>query len=405
MKDLLHPLCLIIAGAGFLFLLRDLRKDRRHPAVTALAFTYFFSAMSYAISLTPVWIRIDSTLGVKNIAVPLAMGCVILVFALQAAVLANWSMSPDAARRRSRFLLAAAAIVITSMATLFALLTPVAQRPTDFSLYYAHDPYFQGYMSLYIGTYTVAEVYLARMCWKHAKNVTNPSIARGLRLIAVGATITLGYSAIRISGLLGAEFGFSVKALEPYAWICGDVGATLTQVGYFLPVLAARTAAVRTWGREHLEHWRLRRLWQALYEAEPSIALMPPTPQLGAFLTFRSAHFSLYRRVTEIRDGQIEMRPYLNPAAREGAERRRQAQGLEGSELIAAMTADQIRAALAQKRLGTVDEPAPYADARLPTPTTTTGQELHHLLRVAAYFTPPTIPEIAAAPLATGVRT
>jgi hypothetical protein len=401
-KDILHPLCLIIAGTGFLFLLRDLRKSRRDHALVALTFTYFFSALSYAISLTPVWIRIDSTLGVTNIAVPLAMSCVILVFALQGTVLAYWTKPPATAARLARLLLAVALTVITSLGVLFALLTPATQRPVDFSLYYAHDPAFQAYLTLYTGTYTVAEIYLARVCWKYAREVGDPWIGRGLRLIAVGAVITLGYSAIRISAIVGAAFDFSVKSLEPYAWLCGDVGATLTQIGYFLPTVAARLTQAVTWLREHWQYRRLEHLWHAIYVAEPSIALVEPVDQHDAFRNGRSVGFELYRRAVEIRDGQIELRPYLDPAVRAESERRRRAWWRSDARFAAAVTADQIRAALAQKQHGTVAEPASYADATLPTPTT--SQDLHHLVRVATYFTPPAVPE-AQTRSATGART
>ncbi|MGY4936202.1 MAB_1171c family putative transporter, partial [Streptomyces sp. 900116325] len=152
MKDILHPLCLAIAAAGFLLLLRDLRKGRRDHALVALALTYFFSALSYAGSLTVVWVRIDSTIGITNIAVPLSMSCVVLVFALQATVLAYWTKTPAAAARRTQFLFAIAITVIVGLFVLFALLTPATQRPVDFSMYYAHDPAFQAYLLLYMGT-------------------------------------------------------------------------------------------------------------------------------------------------------------------------------------------------------------------------------------------------------------
>lgn len=387
MKDILHPFCLTIAGAGFLLLLRDLWKNHRDPALVALAFTYLFSALSYAISLTPVWIRIDSTFGVTNIAAPFAQGCVVVVFGLQTTVIAYWTNPPAAAARRTRVLLALAAAVVAGLAGLFALLTPVAQRPVDFTLYYAHDPVFQAYLLLYVGIYTIAEVYLGQVCWKCSREVDDPWISRGLRLITVGAVITLGYSGIRLSDILGADYGFSVKGLEPYAWTCGDVGATLTQIGYFLPIAAARSTAAIAWLREHWQYRRLAHLWQAVYDAEPSIALVKPVDQAAAFLHGRSISFELYRRAVEIRDGQIELRPYLAPEAWEDAERRRGAQGLKGPELAAAVTADQIRSALAQKEHGTVAEPASYADATMPTPTA--SQDLQHLVRVAAYFSAP----------------
>ncbi|MFE3139716.1 MAB_1171c family putative transporter [Streptomyces scopuliridis] len=387
MKDILHPLCLIIAGSGFLLLLRDLRKGPRDPALKALAFTYFFSALSYAISLTPVWVRIDSTFGIPNVAVPLAQSCVILVFALQATVLAYWTKEPAAAARRAKFLFSIGVIVITGMVILFAMLTPVATRPVDFSLYYAHDPAFQAYLLLYMCTYTVAEIYLARVCWKYAREVGDPWIGRGLRLIAVGAVTTLGYSGIRLSAILGAELGFSVAPLEPYAWICGDIGATLTQVGYFMPIIAARITAALGWRHEHSRYERLQPLWKAVSDAEPSIVLMAPTDTASARRERRPISFELYRRSVEIRDGQIELRPYLDPAARTDAERRRRTWWRSSARTIAAVTADQIHAALVQKQHGTVAEPTTYADAALNTPTT--SKDLRHLVRVAAYFTPP----------------
>lgn len=400
MKDILHPLCLAIAGTGFLFLLRDLGKSRRDRALVALAFTYGFSALSYAVSLTWVWVRIDGIFGVTNISVPLAQGCVILVFALQATVLAYWSKPPAEARRRSRHLLVAAAAVIVGMAVLFVLLTPATTRPVDFATYYAHDPFYQAYVLMYFGTYTVAEVYLAWSCWRYARTASNPSIAWGLRLITVGAIITLGYSAVRIGAVVGAEVGFSVHRLDAFAWACGDIGATATQIGYFLPTLARRTAAARDWTTAHLHYRSLHQLWAALDRADPGITLRRPAPQRADLLRGRSVHFPLLRRRVEIRQGQKLLRRYLDPAARDEAETRRRAEGLTGPDLAAAVTADQIRHALIRHRSNDpVEAPAEYADAELP--LTTTEDELMHLRRVASYFTPPSESPAATAPHST----
>ncbi|MEU2395678.1 MAB_1171c family putative transporter [Streptomyces sp. NPDC007369] len=389
MKDILHPLCLAIAGTGFLILIRDLGKSRRDPALVALAFTYGFSALSYAVSLTWVWVRVDGLLGVPNIVVPIAQGFVIIVLALQATVLAHWSKPRDEARRRSRLLLATAAAVIAGMAVLFASLTPATTRPTDFSLYYAHDPVFQAYVLLYFGTYSVAETYLAVSCWKYARTATTPSIAFSLRLVTVGAVITLGYSGIRIAAVIGAETGFSVSHLNGFAWACGDIGATLTQIGYLIPTVARRAGSARDWAAAHLSYRRLGPLWAALDQADPGITLRRPTPQGRDVLRGRSAHFPLLRRRVEIRQGQKLLRRYLDPAVRAQAETRRAGEGLTAAETAAAVTADQIRAALIRHAADDpVDTPAEYADAELT--LATTEDELLHLQRVAAHFTPPT---------------
>ncbi|MCX4681610.1 hypothetical protein OG413_41145 [Streptomyces sp. NBC_01433] len=406
MKDILHPLCLAIASIGFLLLLRDLRKDRRNPALVALAFTYGFSALSYVTSITWVWVRIDGFFGITNVAVPIAQGCVVLVLALQASVLAHWSRPVEAARRRTRHLLIGAALIIVAMAVLFTLLTPTAQRPTDFSLYYAHDPYFQAYLLLYMGAYSVAEVYLAWSCWKYARSTSNRSIATGLRLVAIGATITLGYSGIRIAGVFGGMLDFSVKGLDPYAWICGDIGATITQIGYFLPTLALRLASLRTWTNTHLAYWRLRHLWAALTQANPGITLLQPNRQHEAILQGRSVNFPLLRRSTEIRHGQKLLRRYLDPAVLAESKARREREGLTVAELAAAVTADQIGAALMRLYEDSpVDAPADYADSDLPLPAY--DDELHHLERVAGFFTAPRAEAAATDPASTpsGART
>ncbi|MEU0857449.1 MAB_1171c family putative transporter [Streptomyces griseofuscus] len=388
MKDILHPLCLIIAGLGFLILLRDLIRDRRNPALNALAWSFLASALSYAVSITWVWVRIDKFFGVPNIVVPIAQGFVIVVLALQSTVLAYWSRPAEQARRRGRHLLLAAAAVIAGMAVLFVLLTPNSQRPTDFSLYYAHDPAYQAYVLLYFGTYTVAEVYLTVACWKHARTAATRSIDIGLRLVSVGAAITLVYSAIRIGAVVGADTGFSVDRYNNLAWACGDLGATLTQIGYFLPVIAIHASAVYAFTGEHRAYARLDRLWTILVQVDPSVVLQEHHPQ-GEYLRRReSIHFPLIRRRTEIRDGQMSLRPYLSPAARHEAEAQRRREGLSGDKLAAAVTADQLRHALILHRQGKpVPEPAEYADGGLSLDTVKAEQK--HLLRVASYFQPP----------------
>ncbi|MFM9372843.1 MAB_1171c family putative transporter [Streptomyces sp. Da 82-17] len=399
-KDLLHPLGLLLAGSGFLLLLRDLRRDRRDRALVALSVAYLASALSYAISLTPVWVRVDAFFGVTNIAVPLAQSCVIGVLVAQAVVLVHWALPESEARRarrRTRLLVAAGAAVVAALGVLFTLLTPAEQRPADFTLYYVHDPYYQAYLTLYITTYTVAEIALAVGCARLARKANSPWIARGLRTISVGAVITLGYSAIRIGSVLGAYFGFDVRELEPYAWICGDIGAAVTQVGYFLPTVAARAAEGRVWVRDHLAYRRLGPLWAELHRAVPSIGLLEPPRQLTEVLRLRGVGFHVYRRTVEIRDAQIELRPYLDPAVREQAELRRAAEGLTDPDLAAAVTADQLRDALVRQRDDArVDDPAGWADARLP--SRTADEETRLLLRVAARFSPPPAPAPAETP-------
>ncbi|HWU10813.1 MAG TPA: MAB_1171c family putative transporter [Streptomyces sp.] len=390
MKDILHPICLIIAGLGFLLLLRDLKKNSRDAALILLSLVYLSSALSFAISITPIWIRIDSTLGVTNIAVPLAQSCVILVLVFQTSVLAHWALPAQEARRRTRLFGLAGLAVIVGMFVLFAFLTPAVQRTSDFATYYVHDPAYKAYLTLYMAAYTAAEIYLGVVCWRHARHAGNVWVVRGLRTITVGAVVIMGYCAIRIGGILGDSFGFSVARFKDIAWFCGDVGALLTLIGYFLPTLMEQVEDARSWSRDQYALWRLEPLWRALHAVAPTIALMSPPSQWQELVRFRSVRFLLYRRVTEIRDGMIELRPYLDPQVRAIAETRLAGQGLQDPDLAAAVTAEQISQAISSLTRGQdFTEPAEYADARLS--IATTQEDMQAQLRIAAHFAPPAV--------------
>lgn len=86
---------------------------------------------------------------------------------------------------------------------------------------------------------------------------------------------------------------------------------------------------------------------------------------------------------------------------------RREREGLTGDDLTAAVTADQINAALVRLAEDTpVDTAADYADSGLPLPTY--DDEVHHLERVAGFFTAPLAQAAAAddpASTTSGART
>lgn len=81
MKDLLHPISLVVATLGFLCLVRDVPTRRRDPASAALAAVFLLSGLSFLFSITPMWNYLDRVLGTVNLSVPLAQGCVVALLA------------------------------------------------------------------------------------------------------------------------------------------------------------------------------------------------------------------------------------------------------------------------------------------------------------------------------------
>ncbi|AVH55619.1 MULTISPECIES: MAB_1171c family putative transporter [Streptomyces] len=366
MKDLLHPISLVVAALGFLCLLRDIPARRRDPATTALAAVFLLSGLSFLFSITPMWNYLDRVLGTVNLSVPLAQSCVIALIACQQVVLTYWGSPPDIARRRARAWLGAGLAVIAGLLVLFALLTPSAPRPIDFTLYYAHDNMYAAYLTLYVTAYTIGEVLLARACWRLARSSKRTSVRVGLRVVALGATITLGYSAVRIGNVIAGAFDTSLAGWENFAWTCGDVGAMLTLIGWLVPTITDQAQSVQCRFKQHLSYYRLRRLWLAFYSEAPEIRLPIDRGDPAPRRRFRSIGFKLYRRAVEIRDGRFVIRQYLEAGVRERSEAHHSARGLSGEELNAAVTADQILAGIAARKTGERPHPdwlTDFADA------------------------------------------
>ncbi|MEU3355249.1 MAB_1171c family putative transporter [Streptomyces sp. NPDC037389] len=370
----------MIGALGFLFLLRDLRRSRKDPALLLLALVFLSSAISYVISFPPVWARIDSAFGVPGIAVPLSQSCVMLVIVFQTSVVAHWALPQAKARQRAKLIAVAGASAIVGLFATFSQIPP-----DDFAHFQVRTLAYQAYLGIYICAYTIAQVYVAAMCWQQSRRATNPWVTTSLLIIMLGAAITVGQSVIRTGNLLGV----TGDTWMSWAWLCGDVGAFLSLTGYFLPTLVDRGRGVYGWAADHYTYRRLGPLWEALYSAAPSIAALPPQPHLRALVRLKPISFPLYRRVTEIRDGMIELRPYLTPDVREAAEARCLQQGMKDPDLAAAVAAEQISQALASHKQKRVAETrAEYADSRLAVQTT--DEDQHLLLRIASHFkTPP----------------
>ncbi|MFE7115131.1 MAB_1171c family putative transporter [Streptomyces sp. NPDC057654] len=385
MKHVLHPLALAASLLGFLVLLRDLRANRRDPALAALAAVFLLTAASFALSLIPMHRSQPGYFGASDLSGPPAQGCVIALLVCQQIVLGYWGGPVPAARRHARAWIAAGTAVLAGLSLLYLFLTPAGGQSADFFQYYARDAFYDAYLALYVTPYVTGELLLARACWRLARRTTQPWVGRGLRLVAVGAVVTLGYSAIRLGDIIAPPFGTTLDRWEGAAWTCGDVGAMLTLLGWFLPAIAHGTSRTVTRARMHLQYRRLRPLWLAFYQADPAIALQPARTTLTAHLRVRKIYFHLYRRAVEIRDGQINTRPYLDAATRARAERHHVAAGRTGRDLHAAVTADQIHAALHAQAHNTVPQHrAEYADTHIATHAPV--DDLNVLLAIARHF-------------------
>jgi hypothetical protein len=89
-------------------------------------------------------------------------------------------------------------------------------------------------------------------------------------------------------------------------------------------------------------------LWLALYQATPEIALDAPASLHDRWWP-RDLDYRLVRRVVEIRDGRLALRPHLSAVAAHAARRAGERAGLAGSRLQATIEAAVIAEAIHAK--------------------------------------------------------
>ncbi|MBN6039556.1 MAB_1171c family putative transporter [Amycolatopsis sp. 195334CR] len=166
---------------------------------------------------------------------------------------------------------------------------------------------------------------------RYARAAGDAAIRASLWLVVAGTALALLYllnkSALAVAPRLGTTFGFGRTVLP---------SKILPTTAYLLVLIGAALPAVVGWRRRHRQFRRLGPLWQALYRADPSIALDPPGgPDV---LVLRDLRLRLYRRVIEIRDGLLALQPYRCPevAARTEADG---AAAAEAAVIAAALTA------------------------------------------------------------------
>jgi hypothetical protein len=123
--------------------------------------------------------------------------------------------------------------------------------------------------------------------------------------------------------------------------------------------------------------FRLRPLWALLLDGAPDVRL-PPQPG-----TWLAARYRLHRRVVEIRDAQLALRPFRDSrAAAEAAEAALSA-GLPQDERDAVIEAAMIVSALGAMRNGAGPASHPDAGHGLPEPGNDLESEAGRLLRVS----------------------
>jgi hypothetical protein len=351
MKDVVFPICAIACWATFCYKIRGVRHAPRNPALLILCVNFALLGGVFTVSTPAVSAGLDALLGIPNVAAFFVhISVVIYSFTVQLMLL-FWTHPPAPAWSRARRRFPVLAVVLGTMATLFVL-AGSTERYRDFLLDNAGRPLLTTYLLFYVAALTVALVVTAHMSWQYANIAGRPWLRRGLRLNAVGSVIGLGYCAARAADVAGAWLGANAAAWEFLVPVCTGTGTLVVVCGLTLPAWGPRLSVLYRRFREYRAYQHLYPLWAALYRSTPSIALHPPTSRLADRLVVRDLDLRLYRRVIEIHDGRLALRPWLDRDTAATAERRGRAAGLAGDDLRAAVEAGTLASALRARRAG-----------------------------------------------------
>ena len=370
-----------MAWAATLYRLRDLRKDWGNPALRALCAALALPALTLTLTIPSVSLLVGRVLGVPNIAWLWTHCCLVMFSATVQRLLLFWAYPPEQARPKARRRMLGCVLAMPLMVTLF-LLAPVDEPTTTFSATYADAPYVAQYLMVYLTASAVALADVTRLCWRYAKIAGRPWLRRGLRITVAGAASGFAFCGCKAVLIAGRRLGLDLDYLDKATPVFASGAALLIVVGLTIPAWGPRLAEARDWVAGYRSYRRLHPLWFALYQATPQIALVPPASAGADTFVVRDLDFRLYRRVIEIRDGRLALRPYLDREVAAAAHRLGEAAGLAGEELQAVMEASALAAALrakAQNRPVVVDHRDPTGGADLPS-------EIAWLVRVARAF-------------------
>ncbi len=311
----------------------------RDPARRAFFYLTLAVVVVSLVGNSNFYAAIGRALGVPNIGkLFLDSTALIMAWALQSWVL-HWT-HPAAearvvARRLGWFLL----VALVLLSCLF-FLAPI-DRETPLAVFlatYAHSPWIWCYSAVFTVAFGFAQASLVRMSRRYLALADTAMLRISLRFLLVGSVfgilVVLNKAVLLLTGAA--------------TWWPDQIITRVTQAGAFYCIGIGATCAtwlpqLLRWLRSYGQYRRLFPLWWALRQAFPEIALEShPTPvgMLMRLSTFRTDRllYRVTRLVTEINDGRLRLRPYLDDGSPDDPES-------EGRRIAAALAAYESGAA------------------------------------------------------------
>ena len=351
MDDIVWPLVALVGVAALLYKLRDLRREPASGPLRLICVMLACMTVTAALGSPTAYVAFDRALGVPNLSA-LAMNACGMGFVLAVQrLLLHWVYPAERARRRAQWWQSFYILAFVAQVVLFAL-APVDTEEPWFIGRYAATPFAREFMVMVDVCLLFTLIDIARLCWRYAAVAGRSFLRVGLRCTGIGAMVSIAYFPVELAYVLGRSAGVTLLpdgVLARVYTAMGFCSSLLVAGGLTIPAWGPRIAEARAWMGRYRAYRGLHRLWLALYHANPHIALDAPTATNDP-LWIDDLDYRLVRRVVEIRDGRLALRPYLSTATAEHARRAGERAGLHGTALEAAVEAATIADAIRAQR-------------------------------------------------------
>lgn len=285
---------------------------RLSPGGPWLRRTFLLLVVASTIFLAPVGQLVAAFANVPDLAEPLGR-TMLLGAAFCAQELLRRLVGSTERGRRRRMRLSVFAVGIGLLWTAFILGS--IEGSAVFGSYAAPSLWPATFLIVFLTIFSLAVAEVMLGCQRYAGTARGP-LSVGLRLIAWGCAFGLGYAAVKFlaeaMALASRPMAFGVEAVA--GQLLAVMAGALVALGATWPALCRHGRGALDWLRSYAAHRRLYPLWKALAGPSPQLALDPPSNLVADLLRVRHLRTRLYRRVIEIRDGQLMLRHRLDPA-------------------------------------------------------------------------------------------
>ncbi|MGK5630987.1 MAB_1171c family putative transporter [Streptomyces sp. URMC 123] len=383
MSDAIYLLPASATAIAFCCKVPTLFRAPRNPLLRSVCAVLLLSTCTFFFASPSIIGVVNRVSGVANFSVPLVYVLVCGLSAASLVLVVHWRGGSARRRRRvARGWMVGYTLIGLALITLFALGDAPQERRVDFDTYYATTPFMRELIVLYLLGQAAATVAVMILCLRWSRQVAPGSwLRRGLRVLQCGFLLSFGFDAAKLIAVGARWAQTDWDALNTsVAPMVAAIASLFVSTGFLLPLIGDRlsVAADRASGLRTLVV--LKPLWQEMRAAAPSIVAPVPVP-------WWAIELRLTRRIAEIHDGRLALRPYGGADAADAAYARALRAGMPEIEAEAIAEAAGLVAAARNKAAGS----APRGTEAVAPSRSSTRLERTTLVRVSRALRSPLV--------------